>query len=158
MAIARHPPYAFQSCCRLPLSITPIVAAVPGLLLAARLVAPAQLLLKLAAKRRWVILGRFDASGLVVCMIAGRVRRVPSNGARRRGYRPEVAVTLNSLGLLYRRAGRFEAEEASSEALAIYRTFAVRDPGAYRSDVAMILMNMGTSTAAPDIWARRRRP
>jgi tetratricopeptide (TPR) repeat protein len=44
-----------------------------------------------------------------------------------------VAATLNNLGELYGNTGRSsEAEKALTEALAIKRDLAVRDPGAYR--------------------------
>ena len=46
-------------------------------------------------------------------------------------YRPEVALTLNNLGIVYRDTGRMaDAEKAYTEALAILRGLAQRDPGA----------------------------
>ena len=59
-------------------------------------------------------------------------------------YRPDVAHTLNNLGVLYRDTGRLaEADKAYSEALTIYRELAAHDPGAYRPDVAQTLNNLG---------------
>jgi tetratricopeptide (TPR) repeat protein len=59
-------------------------------------------------------------------------------------YRPAVAATLNSLGVLYRNTGRpAEAEKAYSEALMIWRDLAAGDPGAYKPDRAVTLDNLG---------------
>src|SRR3954454_5547168 len=59
-------------------------------------------------------------------------------------YRPDVAGTLNNLGILYRATGRLaEAEKPYSEASTIRRDLAARDPGAYRPDVAGTLNNLG---------------
>ena len=59
-------------------------------------------------------------------------------------YRPDVALTLNNLGNLYRETGRLaEADKAFSEALTIRRDLAAHDPGAYRPDVALTLNNLG---------------
>jgi tetratricopeptide (TPR) repeat protein len=59
-------------------------------------------------------------------------------------YRPVVAATLNSLGVLYRNTGRHaEAEKVYSESLTIWRDLAARDPGAYLPDRAATLDNFG---------------
>jgi SNF2 family DNA or RNA helicase/tetratricopeptide (TPR) repeat protein len=59
-------------------------------------------------------------------------------------YRPDVAATLNNLGVLYSDTGRLpDADKAYSEALTIYRDLAAHDPGAYRPDVAATLNNLG---------------
>ena len=45
---------------------------------------------------------------------------------------------------MYKRTGRTDdAEKAYSEALAIYRDLAARDPAAYRPNVAITLHNLG---------------
>jgi tetratricopeptide (TPR) repeat protein len=59
-------------------------------------------------------------------------------------YRPGVAATLNSFGVLYRNTGRpAEAEKKYSESLTIWRDLAARDPGAYLPDRAATLDNFG---------------
>ncbi len=59
-------------------------------------------------------------------------------------YTPDVAATLNNLGILYRDTGRLaDAEKAYAEALSIRRDLAARDPGAYTPDVAATLNNLG---------------
>jgi tetratricopeptide (TPR) repeat protein len=59
-------------------------------------------------------------------------------------YRPDVAQTLNNLGVLYSDTGRLaDADKAYSEALTIHRDLAAHDPGAYRPDVAGTLNNLG---------------
>lgn len=58
-------------------------------------------------------------------------------------YRPNVAMTLNNLAILYRSAQRLgDAEAAYKEALAIRRDLAARNPDAYRPDVATTLNNL----------------
>jgi tetratricopeptide (TPR) repeat protein len=61
-------------------------------------------------------------------------------------YRPDVARTLNNLGIVYRNTGHLaEADKTYSNALTIYRELAAaHDPGAYRPDVARTLNNLGT--------------
>ncbi|MBX3671263.1 MAG: tetratricopeptide repeat protein [Rhodocyclaceae bacterium] len=59
-------------------------------------------------------------------------------------YRPDVATTLNNLGVLYADTGRLaEAEKAYGEALDIYRGLARDNPAAYRPYVARTLNNLG---------------
>ena len=59
-------------------------------------------------------------------------------------YRPNVARTLNNLGILYRVTGRLaEADKAYNEALTIRRELAAHDPAAYRPVVANTLNNLG---------------
>ena len=59
-------------------------------------------------------------------------------------YRPNVATTLNNLGILYSVTGRLaEADKAYSEALTIRRDLATQNPAAYRPNVANTLNNLG---------------
>ena len=58
-------------------------------------------------------------------------------------YRPDVATTLDNLGVLHAKEHRFaEARQAFEEALAIRRELAQANPAAYRPDVAMTLYNL----------------
>jgi tetratricopeptide (TPR) repeat protein len=62
----------------------------------------------------------------------------------RRPYRPDVAVTLNNLGLLDRDQNRpDEARREFEEALQTYRELAQKNPATYRPDVARTLNNVG---------------
>ena len=59
-------------------------------------------------------------------------------------YRPDLAMTLNTLGILYRETGRLaDAEKADTEALSIFRDLAAQNSGAYRPDLAMTLNTLG---------------
>ena len=59
-------------------------------------------------------------------------------------YRPNLATSLNNLGLLYADTQRFkEAEAAHAEAVDIRRTLARDNPAAYRPDLANSLNNLG---------------
>ena len=59
-------------------------------------------------------------------------------------YRPNVADTLNDLGILYIITRRLvDAEKAFSEALTIRRDLAAQNPVAYRPSVARTLTNLG---------------
>ena len=59
-------------------------------------------------------------------------------------YRPDVAATLNNLGVLDSRQGRMEeAQQEFAEALQIYRELAQKNPETYRPYVAMTLNNLG---------------
>jgi hypothetical protein len=52
-------------------------------------------------------------------------------------------TTLNNLGVLHSDTGRNADAEKDTEALAIRRELAARDPRAYRPDVAATLNNLG---------------
>ena len=55
-------------------------------------------------------------------------------------YRPDLAMTLNTLGGLYRETGRLaDAEQADAEAVLIFRDLAAHDPDAYRTKLAEVL-------------------
>jgi hypothetical protein len=55
-------------------------------------------------------------------------------------YRPELALTLTNLYVLYIDTHRFgEAEAAAKEAVAIERELASQNPAAYRPDLALTL-------------------
>ena len=59
-------------------------------------------------------------------------------------YTPEVAATLNNLGILLRRTHKFEQSQTYyEEALQLYRSLASRNPEAYTPAVAMTLNNLG---------------
>ena len=59
-------------------------------------------------------------------------------------YRPNLATSLNNLGLLYADTQRFkEAEAAHAEAVDIRRTLARDNPAAYRPNLATSLNNLG---------------
>ena len=59
-------------------------------------------------------------------------------------YRPDVAMTLNNLGVAQRALNELEAARDSyTEALAIRRELAEHRPDVYRPDVAMTLNNLG---------------
>ena len=59
-------------------------------------------------------------------------------------YRPNVADTLNDLGVVYSNTGHLaDAEKAFSEALTIRRDLAAQNPVAYRPSVARTLTNLG---------------
>ena len=59
-------------------------------------------------------------------------------------YTPEVAATLNNLGILLRRTHQFEQSQTYyEEALQLYRSLASRNPEAYTPAVAMTLNNLG---------------
>ncbi len=78
--------------------------------------------------------------GLIAALQLYRDRAARDPGA----YRPDVAATLNNLGILYSDTGRLaDAEKAYTEALTINRELAGRDPGAYRPNVAGTLNNLG---------------
>lgn len=58
-------------------------------------------------------------------------------------YTPEVAATLNNLGILLRRTHKFEQSQTYyEEALQLYRSLASRNPEAYTPAVAMTLYNL----------------
>src|SRR5207248_2876950 len=64
--------------------------------------------------------------------------------ANPQAYLPDVAMTLNNLGVLYRATQRLsESEQAYQEALTTYRQLAQANPQAYLPDVAMTLNNLG---------------
>jgi tetratricopeptide (TPR) repeat protein len=59
-------------------------------------------------------------------------------------YRPNLAKTLGTLGIVYGVTQRFgEAESAHKEALAIRRDLAAQNPAAYRPDLARTFDNLG---------------
>src|SRR5271165_2165285 len=59
-------------------------------------------------------------------------------------YRPDLAGTLNNLGVLYDETRRFaDAEAAYREAAGIRRELAAQNPAAYRPDLARTLNNLG---------------
>ena len=59
-------------------------------------------------------------------------------------YEPDVANTLNNLGLLYSDTQRFaEAEKAYLEARDLYRKLAQKTPDAYEPNLAAVLNNLG---------------
>ena len=71
-------------------------------------------------------------------------------------YRPDLAMTLTNLGVVYRDTQRFgDAESAYKEALDIQRSLAAQNPAAYRPDLASILTNLGV-VLRPDAALRRR--
>ena len=59
-------------------------------------------------------------------------------------YRPDLAQTLNNLGVLYDDTHRFaDAEAALKEAAGIRRALAAQNPAAYRPDLAETLDSLG---------------
>ena len=64
-------------------------------------------------------------------------------------YLPEVAQTLNNLGIVDSAQNRAEeARKAFAEAVKIYRELAQKKPGTYLPDVATTLNNLGTIDSA----------
>jgi len=59
-------------------------------------------------------------------------------------YTPELAMTLNNLGILYSSLSNYEeAEKALNEALTLYRSLADKNPEAYTPELAMTINNLG---------------
>jgi len=59
-------------------------------------------------------------------------------------YQPDVALTLNNLGILDRDQGRMEeARKEFAEALQTYRELAQKNPETYQPDVVRTLNNLG---------------
>ncbi len=59
-------------------------------------------------------------------------------------YRPDLATTLDNLGVLFRVTHRFaDAEVAYKEATDIDRELAAQNPAAYRPNLALTLNNLG---------------
>jgi len=66
-------------------------------------------------------------------------------------YLPEVALTLDALGVLYHDAQQLaDAEEMFHEALAIYRTLATDDPTTHLAAVARTLNNLASEALEQD--------
>ena len=60
-------------------------------------------------------------------------------------YKPDVAMTLNNLGILHKNTNDLkQAQDYYEEALEIYRDLAEQNPEAYKPDVAATLNNLGT--------------
>lgn len=73
-------------------------------------------------------------------------------------YRPAVATTLNTLGILYGRTARpADAEAAFHEALSIRRDLAAHDPGTYRPAITATLNNLGFFYGVVDRPADREK-
>ena len=59
-------------------------------------------------------------------------------------YKPDVAMTLNNLGTLFKNTNKLkQAQDYYEEALEIRRELAEQNPEAYKPDVAMTLNNLG---------------
>jgi len=73
-------------------------------------------------------------------------------------YLPEVAQTLNDLGIVDSAQNRpEEARKAFAEALKIYRELAQKRPGTYLPYVATTLKNLGTIDSSRTSWRRPGR-
>ena len=60
-------------------------------------------------------------------------------------YKPDVAMTLNNLGILFSDTNKLkQAQDYYEEALVIRQDLAKQNPEAYKPDVAMTLNNLGT--------------
>jgi tetratricopeptide (TPR) repeat protein len=74
-------------------------------------------------------------------------------------YRPNVALTLNNLGLLHRDTGRLaEAEKDYTEALATYRELTLNNPNIYDSRIAFLtkeLSRIGNTLQTPGSGSRK---
>ena len=73
-------------------------------------------------------------------------------------YLPDVAMTLNNLGVLHRAENRMaEARKVYDEALDLYRDLAKKNPDVYLPDVAMTLNNLGVLHRAENRMVEARK-
>jgi tetratricopeptide (TPR) repeat protein len=78
-------------------------------------------------------------------MLRGQLRQAQDLAAQDPAHRPDLAATLNNMGVFYRDAGRFaEAEVALMKAAAIRRELATQNAAAFRPDLAATLIDLAS--------------
>jgi tetratricopeptide (TPR) repeat protein len=91
-------------------------------------------------------------------LMAALARMREAAQANPAAYRSDIAMTLNSLGLVHAEEHLYaEARQAYEAALAIHRELAQTNPAAYRPDVAATLNNLGTLHAEEHLYAEARQ-